>query len=55
MNESVDNVLWVNLLKSNGIFLDEENIALLKDISNPKVLKKDMFFLQEGGIRCLII
>ncbi|WPC40194.1 Crp/Fnr family transcriptional regulator [Clostridium sp. JS66] len=48
MNGSVNNVLWVNLLKSNGIFLDEENIALLRNISKPKVLKKDMFFLQEG-------
>lgn len=48
MNESVNNVLWVNLLKNNDIFLDEENVALLKNISKPKALKKDMFFLQEG-------
>ncbi|AKN29880.1 cAMP-binding protein [Clostridium carboxidivorans P7] len=48
MNENVNNVLWVNLLKSNDIFLDEENIALLRNVSKPKVLKKDMFFLQEG-------
>ncbi|OBR95109.1 cyclic nucleotide-binding domain protein [Clostridium ragsdalei P11] len=48
MNENAYNVLLVNLLKSNDIFLDEENVALLKNISKPKVLKKDMFFLQEG-------
>lgn len=48
MNESVNNVLWVKLLKSNGIFLDEENVALLRKISKIKMLKKDMLFLQEG-------
>ncbi|ADK14483.1 Crp/Fnr family transcriptional regulator [Clostridium ljungdahlii] len=48
MNKSVNDILWMNLLKSNGIFLDEKNIALLRNISRIKALKKDMFFLQEG-------
>ncbi|OAA94498.1 Crp/Fnr family transcriptional regulator [Clostridium coskatii] len=48
MNENVNNVLWENLLKSNGISLDEESIDLLSNISKPRVLKKEMFFLQEG-------
>lgn len=38
----------MNLLKSKAISLDEESIALLQNIFKPKLLKKDMFFLQEG-------
>lgn len=48
MNENVYDSLWMNLLKSKAISLDEESIALLQNIFKPKVLKKDMFFLQEG-------
>ncbi|MBX4262613.1 Crp/Fnr family transcriptional regulator [Clostridium estertheticum] len=48
MNENVYDVLWMNLLKSNVISLDEDSIALLRNVFKPKVLKKDMFFLQEG-------
>jgi CRP-like cAMP-binding protein len=35
-------------LKSKAISLDEENIALLRDIFKLKVLKKNVLFLQEG-------
>ncbi|KZL89149.1 Crp/Fnr family transcriptional regulator [Clostridium magnum] len=48
MNENVYDSLLINLLKSKGISLDEENIALLSSILKPKILKKDMFFLREG-------
>lgn len=48
MNENGYDGLWMNLLESKAISLDEENIALLKNISKPKLLKKDMFFIQEG-------
>lgn len=48
MNENIYDGLWMNLLKSKVISLDEESIALLKNIFKPKLLKKDMFFLQEG-------
>ena len=48
MNENIYDGLWMNLLKSKVISLDEESIALLRNIFKPKVLKKDMFFLQEG-------
>lgn len=48
MNKNIYNGRWINLLKSKEISLDEENIALLQNIFKPKLLKKDMFFLQEG-------
>lgn len=32
MNKNVYEGLWMNLLKSKSIYLDEENIALLRDI-----------------------
>ena len=48
MNEDVYHGLWRNLLKSNGISLDEKSIASLRNIFKPKVLKNNMFFLQEG-------
>jgi len=48
MNENIYDDLWRNLLKSKVISLDEESIALLQNIFKPKLLKKDMFFLQEG-------
>lgn len=48
MSENVYDSLWINLLKSKGISLDEESIVLFRNIFKPKVLKKDMFFLQEG-------
>lgn len=48
MNENVHDSLWINLLKSKTISLNEESITLLKNIFKPKLLKKDMFFLQEG-------
>lgn len=48
MNENVYDDLFMNLLKRKSITLDKENIALLRSILKPKVLKKDMFFLQEG-------
>lgn len=48
MNKNVYDGLWMNLLKSKNISLDEGSIALLQNILKPKVLKKDMFFLQEG-------
>ena len=47
MNENIYDGLWMNLLKSKVISLDEESIALLQNILKPKLLKKDMFFLQE--------
>ncbi|NMM63938.1 Crp/Fnr family transcriptional regulator [Clostridium sp. P21] len=48
MNENAYNVLLANFFKSKGISLDEESISLLSNISKSRVLKKDMFFLQEG-------
>lgn len=48
MNENVYDGLLIKLLKSKGISLDEESFALLRNIFKPKVLKKDVFFLQEG-------
>ncbi len=48
MNRNVYNSLWLNVLKTNVISLDEESFALLRNIFKPKILKKDMFFLQEG-------
>lgn len=40
--------LWMNLMRNKGIFLGEENIALLQNIFKPKIVKKDMYFLEEG-------
>lgn len=51
MNANDHDGLWMNLMNrfiSKAISLDEENIALLRNIFKPKVLKKGMFFLQEG-------
>lgn len=48
MNKNVYDGLWMKLLKSKTISLDNENIALLQNIFKPKLLKKDTFFLQEG-------
>jgi len=48
MSKYVYDDLWRDILKNNGIFLSEKNITLLKKIFKPKLLKKDMFFLQEG-------
>ncbi|NOW90309.1 CRP-like cAMP-binding protein [Clostridium beijerinckii] len=48
MSKDVYDDLWRDILKNNGIFLSEKNITLLKKIFKPKLLKKDMFFLQEG-------
>lgn len=47
MNENVYDGLWMNLLKSKAISLNEESITLLGNIFKPKVLKKDMFFSHE--------
>ncbi|CUU49293.1 Crp/Fnr family transcriptional regulator [Clostridium beijerinckii] len=48
MSKNVYDDLWINILKNNEILLSEKNIALLKKIFKPKILKKDTFFLQEG-------
>ena len=48
MNEDAYEDLLINLLKSKEISLDKESIYLLQNIFKPRLLKKDMFFLQEG-------
>lgn len=48
MNKNINDDLLVNLLKSKEISLDKESIASLQNIFKPRLLKKDMFFLQEG-------
>lgn len=48
MNQDIYHGLWRKFLESNGIFLEEKSIASLRNIFQPKVLKKNMFFLQEG-------
>ncbi|MFD1179625.1 Crp/Fnr family transcriptional regulator [Paenibacillus puldeungensis] len=48
MNTNDYDSLWINLFKNKAISLDEESIALLRNIFKPRVLKKEMFFLQEG-------
>jgi CRP-like cAMP-binding protein len=48
MKKKTDSNLWINLMKSNEVFLDEENIDSLKDIFKPKIIKKEMYFLKEG-------
>jgi cAMP-binding proteins - catabolite gene activator and regulatory subunit of cAMP-dependent protein kinases len=48
MEEKVYNDLWMNLLKSKTISINEENLALLKNIFKTKLYKKDTFFLEEG-------
>lgn len=48
MKENIYGWYWMNLMKSNGILLEEENIDLLQNIFKPKIVKKDMYFLQEG-------
>lgn len=48
MKENNDITLWLNLMKSRGIFLREENIASLRNIFKPKIIKKETYFLQEG-------
>lgn len=48
MNENTYKDLLINLLESKEISLDKESITSLQNIFKPKLLKKDMFFLQEG-------
>lgn len=48
MKENSYEDLLINLLKSKEISLDKESIALLQNIFKQRLLKKDMFFLQEG-------
>lgn len=48
MKGNTDDNLLINLLKSKEISLDKESIFSLKNIFKLKLLKKDMFFLQEG-------
>lgn len=40
--------LWMKLLRSTGMVLDDDNIALLQNNFMLKLIKKDHFFLQEG-------
>lgn len=48
MKENTYNNLLINLLKSKEISLDKESISSVQNIFKLKLIKKDMFFLQEG-------
>ncbi|MGN7764850.1 Crp/Fnr family transcriptional regulator [Paenibacillus sp. 22594] len=51
MNGNQYDGVLMNLMKSKAISLDEvdeKSIALLGDVFKPRVIQKDMFFLQEG-------
>jgi CRP-like cAMP-binding protein len=48
MKENMYSGLWMKLLKDKSISISEENLTLLHNIFKPKLLKKDMFFLEEG-------
>ena len=48
MNENIYDGLWMNLLKSKVISLDEESIALLKNIFKPKLLNRICFFYKKA-------
>lgn len=48
MNENIYHDLFIKFSRNIGIYLDEENIALLKSIFKPRLLKKDAFFLHGG-------
>ncbi|MBA2904818.1 hypothetical protein [Clostridium saccharobutylicum] len=47
MNKNVYDGLWMKLLKSKAISLDNENIALLQNIFKPKLLKKTHSFYKK--------
>lgn len=48
MNNNLYDQLWMDLFKSNDIYLDKESTSLLKNIFKPRILKKDISFLEVG-------
>lgn len=48
MNENIYHDLFIKFSRNIGIYLDDENIALIKSIFKTRLLKKDTFFLQGG-------
>jgi len=48
MNNNVYDHLWMRLFENNDIYLDKESISLLRSIFKPRILKKDMSFLEAG-------
>lgn len=48
MNNNVYDHLWMRLFENNDIYLDKESISLLRNIFKPRILKKDMSFLEAG-------
>lgn len=48
MNNNVYDHLWLRLFENNDIYLGKESISLLQNICKPRILKKDMSFLEAG-------
>lgn len=48
MNNNVYDHLWLRLFENNDIYLDKKNISLFRNIFKPRILKKDMSFLEAG-------